>query len=399
MSPREAVNVLLGRVAPVEAEVVPAGDAAGLTGRVLAEAVHLDRDSPACDVSAMDGYAVRSKEVARREVPLAGECRIGRPPETLREGTSLRIYTGSPLPEGADAVLRLEDAVERDATIRLREGVELCAGADIRRRGENARAGDRVLNAGTTLTPAAMAALATVGPERAAVFRRLRVSVVTTGDELVSAEEAAGPMPPWRLRDSNGPTLVAMFSPLTWVEAVTHTHAGDSPDALRRQLGAAVDAADVVFVTGGVSKGAYDYVPDVVARIGGETLFHRIRARPGQPTLGAAVGDTPLLGLPGNPLSAACVARRIGAAVLRARAGFATPDPPAPAVAVEAWGPKALPLWWWRAVRLDRPGVATPIALRGSGDPCGPAASDGFLEAPPDSDGAGLFPYYPWSVT
>ncbi|QDT69199.1 Molybdopterin molybdenumtransferase [Planctomycetes bacterium MalM25] len=394
---RQALADLLARIGPVGAEKrAPATDLLG--GRVLSEPLRLDRDSPACDVSAMDGFAVRLAELREQPLPIRGECRIGQPPEPLPPGVVRRIYTGSPLPPAADTVVRLERGEVDQERLALLPEAELTEGADIRCGGENARAGDQVLAAGRQLTPAAIGALATIGPPSVEVFRPLRVAVLTTGDELVRAEEPPSELPSWRLRDSNGPVLSSMFTPLPWVADVSREHAVDTLEALNEKLGKMAASADIVILTGGVSKGAYDFVPDAVRGLGGEIIFHRIAARPGQPMLGAMVGVTPVLGLPGNPLSVLCTARRMVAPILRKRAGFDTPDPPATMVKLEAWSGKPQKVAWWRPVERAAEGLVRLVPLRGSGDVCGPASSDGFIEAPPGSDGVGPYAFYPWTI-
>ncbi len=394
--PRSALDLLLGKLAPVPTETA-SSDAAKLSGRVLAAPIGLDRDSPACDVSAMDGFAVRLAELEAGPLPLAGECRIGQAPASVAPGTAKRIYTGSPLPDGADTVLRLERGDLEGDRLTLKPGASVSAGADIRRQGENAEQGEQVLPAGIQLTPAAIGAIATVGSQRVELFRRLRVAVITTGDELVGRGESTDELPAWRIRDSNGPVLQSLLGALPFVEKIDHRHADDSLDAVADELRQAVADYDAVVLTGGVSKGAYDYVPPAVERIGGEIVFHRIKARPGQPTLGAVIGETPVVGLPGNPLAVMCAGRRLVVPMLRQRAGLASPVPPPATVALNAWPGKTLPITWWRAVTLVEPGVAQIAALKGSGDVCGPATTDGFVEVSPETSGTGPFAYYPWT--
>lgn len=396
-SPQEALGRLLERIEPVDAEPdAPDPTAAG--GRVLAAPLRLDRDSPACDVSAMDGFAVRVAEVTGATVPVVGECRIGEPPATLPVGAAMRIYTGSPLPAGADAVLQVERAEATDGRVRLGEGQELTQGEHIRRQAENAARDALVLDAGKPLTPAAMTAAASIGFDRVRLHRPLRLAILTTGDELEPASSTEAELPPWRLRDSNGPTLEAMFARIGWVGSIERRHVIDEPEKLVTALSEAVDRCDAVVLTGGVSKGAHDHVPDAVRRSGGEVLFHRIAARPGKPVLGAVREGKPILGLPGNPVSVLCTARRLVAPALRKRAGFFEPDPTRPLVSVPSGWTKTIDLTWWRPVRLIGPGQAELCELRGSGDTCGGAASDGFVEAPPGSLGEKPLPFYGWSV-
>lgn len=390
---------LVAKIQPVESESLTAANCGVLAGRVLGEHVALDRDSPAIDVSAMDGYAVRAAEINENALSLRGECQIGRPPTTLAANVAMRVYTGCPVPLGADAVVRLERAEVSGETVRLKAGVAIEPGTDIRRRGENARRGDRVLSAGERVTPAAVTALASIGSAEVSLYRRLRIAVITTGDELASPEEnASGELPDWRLRDSNGPTLRAMFAPLPWVESVSHAHADDTLGGLTGLLRQALEHADAVVLTGGVSKGAYDFVPEAVASAGAETMFHRLPARPGRPTLGAVAGGKPVFGLPGNPLSVLTTARRLLAPALRRRAGFAAPEDRRPAVTIVRPDQRMIPLTWWRPVRITTHGHAELVPLKGSGDTCGPAVSDGFVEVPPETAGVGPFAYYDWDL-
>ncbi|WP_197526173.1 molybdopterin molybdotransferase MoeA [Botrimarina colliarenosi] len=391
LEPAEAIQQLTQRLAPIGVETVATSAAAE---RVLADPILLDRDSPACDCSAMDGFAVRAAELAAGALPVVGECRIGEPPGALPAHAAMRIYTGSPLPRGADAVIRLERVDEAERVIRLQAGTTVTTGEDLRRRAENAAAGDVVVDRGVELTAASIAAAATVGLGSLCVHRSLRLGVVTTGSELERPD--ASDLPPWRLRDSNGPALAAMFGGLPWIDSVELQHADDSLEELTTVLAESLQRNDAVVLTGGVSKGAYDYVPDAVRSIGGEVVFYRIRARPGQPTLGAVAGEKAIVGLPGNPLAVLTAGRRVLTPVLRRLAGHATIESPTPQVTLEAWSGKTLPLTWWRPVRLNAQGVASLASLRGSGDVCGPAATDGFIEVPADTSGVGPYPYYAW---
>ncbi|QDV75172.1 molybdopterin molybdotransferase MoeA [Botrimarina mediterranea] len=393
IEPAAAIELLASRLAPIGTEELATPDA---TGRVLAREVRLDRDSPACDVSAMDGFAVSAEELTAGVLPIVGECRIGEAPETLPAGSALRIYTGSPVPDGADAVIRLEHVIESEGSITLIKGKSVRAGEDIRRRGENAAAGSVVLSPGIELTAAAIGAVATVGLTVIPVHRRLRVTVITTGNEL--AQFGEGELKPWRLRDSNGPALAAMLGAAPWIESVRRMHANDSLDSLKMAISLGLGGSEAVVLTGGVSKGAYDFVPDAVRAEGGDVLFHRLRARPGQPTLGAIAGGKPIIGLPGNPLAVLTAGRRVLAPLLKRLAGLATFDPPASHVTLNAWSGKPLPLTWWRPVTLTAPGVARLAALQGSGDVCGPAMSDGFIEVPPERADAGPYSYYSWRI-
>lgn len=391
-SPAAALDAFLPRLAPVAAESVPLADAGG---RILAEPVAADRPSPAVDVSAMDGYAVRAAEAAAAEqLPIAGRALIGREPPTLPPGACIHIVTGAPIPPGADAVIRREDVTEAPDHIRLSpEARAVRPGTSIRRRGENAPEGAAILEPGLELTPAAIGALAAFGVVRPRVRRGVRVAILTTGDEVVDPAETPTP---WCLRNSNGYALQALFSRRRWSEVAYATHVPDDPASLERAFREALERCDAVIATGGVSMGDRDYVPAAVRAVGGEVVFHRIPQRPGKPILGAMLKDgRPILALPGNPVSVLVTARRMATAVLERLAGITKPTPPETARIADDG--KRLDLWWHRLVRLTGPGEATLIDGRGSGDIPGAAGADGFVEIPPHEGGPGPWPFYSWA--
>ncbi len=387
-SPGEAIAALVRRCAPVGTEEVTLARACG---RVLAQDVATDRASPAADVSAMDGFAVRSAEAACGVLPLAGEARAGRAPAELRSGHAMPISTGALVPAGADSVVKKEDATVRDGRVELNGGV--AAGQNIRRAGENGPGGALVGRAGLVVTPALVGAMASAGVRSARVFRRVRVGVIVTGDEVVG--DAVGPAP-WQLRDSNGPALGAMVSSAPWAGAVVLPRVADDSSATGRAILSAGSAADLVLLTGGVSMGDHDHVPGVLREVGAEIIFHRVAQRPGRPVLGAVLPNgVPVLGLPGNPVSVMVTARRMAREVAARLAGVAGEER-VPAVRV-AGHDKTLDLWWHRLARVTTSGEACIADGRGSGDVVSAAGADGFVEIPPGRSGAGPWAFYPWA--
>jgi molybdopterin molybdotransferase len=232
-------------------------------------------------------------------LPVAGTVAAGDPPGTkLPPGAALRIMTGAPLPAGADRVIPVELTDGGSARVTVERGVE--TGANVRRRGEIARAGAPLLAAGAHLTPGALALLAAHGIARAPVHRAPRVAVLTTGDEVVApeAEPAAG-----QLRDSHTDFLAAAGATLGLRFELLGI-ARDEEDALRDAVARGLDS-DLLLVCGGVSRGEFDLVGATLAGLGCTTLFHRVAIQPGQPLLAArhsrADGGGLVLGLPGNP--------------------------------------------------------------------------------------------------
>jgi molybdopterin molybdotransferase len=291
----EARRTILENVARLGPEVVPALDG---VGRVVAEDVKAPFDLPRWDNSAMDGFAFRAQEAA---VPaglrVSGYVPAGATPSgDLAAGTAVRILTGAPLPPGADTVVPLEDTEERDGVVRLLKPVR--AGAHVRRRGEDIRAGETVLPAGTVLGPAELSALASSSRLAVPVVRRARVAILSTGDELV---EPGAPLAPGLIHDSNAWALAAAVRQAGAVPAVLGI-ARDDREALRRLLREGL-AADALVTSAGVSVGDRDLVREVLDELGVRQLFWKIDIKPGRPTAFALAGKTPVFSLPGNPVA------------------------------------------------------------------------------------------------
>lgn len=394
-SPAAAVEALAGRLSPVEVETVGLERAAG---RVLAAALAADRPSPAIDVSAMDGYALRLDEAKRGgRITVAGEARIGEAPPEMPSSGAVRIMTGAAVPPGADLVVRRERVAESAQEIEIEPDVaaSLAQGANVRRRGENIGAGETVIEPGGVIDAATIGALAHFGCAEVAVHRCVRIGVIVTGDEV---EDVGAALPDWRLRDSNGPALAALLGAPGWAAVAPPRRAPDEREALRRAVESSVNGVDALFLTGGVSAGDRDYVPDVLRQVGAEIVFHKLPQRPGKPVLGAVVdGRVPVLGLPGNPVSVLVTARRMGAPALRRLAGVVR-TPSSPLVELVNPDDKRLDLWWHRLVSVESPGRAALTPGRGSGDVAAAARSDGFVEIPPGEAGAGPWPYRPWTL-
>lgn len=401
-SPDEAVELLCSRVRRVGTEDVPLSEA---RGRVLGEYIRADRPSPAVDVSAMDGFAVRAAEVGESAMAIVGEVRIGRDPGELPGGAggvggAVRIVTGGALPRGADAVVKVEDVGVCDGgkgvVVSAKGRAELRPGLNVRRCGENAEAGAVVLKPGCAVTPARLTAMASFGVAKPAVFQLVRVAVISTGDEVVSVEKEPTA---WQLRDGNGPAIVGMLGSSAWVEVVGSERVKDDAEEMRRAIQRALKLSDAVVLSGGVSMGHRDFVPTCVRECGGEALFHKIPQRPGRPMLGAVGPDGhAIMALPGNPVSVLVTARRVVLPVLAwmggLRQGFATPRVRLASSSVQTGPPD---LYWQRLVRLNAAGEAEALDGRGSGDVAWAAQSDGFVEVSPGSgDAEGPWPYYPW---
>ncbi|MEA2437555.1 MAG: molybdopterin molybdotransferase [Thermoleophilaceae bacterium] len=308
----EARERVLAAVRPLPAEEV-ALDAA--LGRVLGEEVRSEEDLPPFDSSAMDGFAVVAGPAG--ELPVVGESRAGRPAERpLEPGEAMRISTGAAVPEGADAVVPVE-RVEADTDGRVRVPATR-PGAHIRRAGEDVRAGTPVIAAGTELDPAGVAVLAALGHASVRCGGVPRVAVLVTGDELV---EPGRPLGPGQIRDSNAYALAAQAT-RAGARVASRGIVRDDRDATEAAFARALEEADVVIGSGGVSVGPHDHVKPALAALGVEERFWGVRLKPGKPTwFGQADDGTLVFGLPGNPVSAMITFHLFARPALRALAG------------------------------------------------------------------------------
>jgi molybdopterin molybdotransferase len=274
-------------------------------GRILAAELRAESAVPGFDNSTMDGFAVRTEDTAPAEpghpvrLRIAGESRAGHPADLpLEAGEAIRISTGAMIPEGADAILRLEEASGREGEVETE--TPLLPGRDIRRAGEDIEPGQVVLDAGTLLGPAELGVLASVGSDPVPCVRRPRVSVLSTGDELV---DPPAPLGPGEIHDSNRLTVSALARG-AGAEVATSARAADDPEAVRRALTPALES-DAVVICGGVSVGEHDHVRRVLEEVGAEQRFWGVALRPGRPTwFGVSSRGSLVFGLPGNPVSA-----------------------------------------------------------------------------------------------
>lgn len=281
---------------PLAVERVPVQET---LDRVLAEDVHAAGDVPPFDASAMDGYAVHAG-AAERTLRVIGEARAGAPfGSTCSTGEAVRISTGAAVPESVDAVIR-QESVRVLAHDTIRTASECSPGENVRRAGEDMRAGTRVLISGMRMTPSAIGVAVSAGAASLLVARRPRVRVVCTGDEL---REPGTPLGAGEIHNSNGPMLATLCARRGAVLAPT-VIVGDDPLATADTLREALDSADVVIITGGVSVGPHDHVREILLDIGVTERMAGIAMQPGRPTWFGTRGPTLVFGLPGNPVSA-----------------------------------------------------------------------------------------------
>lgn len=312
-----AVERLRGRFSAVTGLETVSLDRA--LGRVLAADQHSPLAIPAFDCSAMDGWAVRAEELGNGALPVGGRVAAGHPLlEPVRPGHAYRIFTGAPLPAGLDAVVMQEEATEGEGGVLL---PIVAPGTNVRRAGESVAVGDRVLRAGTVLRPQHLGLAAALGLAELPVRQRLRVAVASTGDEV---RDPGSPLPPGGLYDSNRAMLMALLAAAGCVVTDLGIVA-DRPGALSDTLLLAAAGHDLILTSGGVSVGEEDHVRAVLARIG-TVEFWRLAIKPGKPLLVGRIDDTPLLGLPGNPVAVMIGFLLIGREVVAALSGAEPPS-------------------------------------------------------------------------
>ena len=360
----EALERLLDGAARLPAETVPLGDAAW---RVLAGPLAALRTQPPFDASAMDGYAVRSTDVATVPARLAviGEAPAGRRFDgTVGPGQAVRIFTGAPLPEGADTILIQENARVLEAG--LIEAVETVAsGRHIRRRGLDFKEGAALLDDGRMLDPAALSLAASANHASLSVVRRPLVAILATGDELLPPGSEPGPD---QIIASNGFGIAALVDRAGGA-ALDLGIAPDDRGAIDAAIRRALDAgADIIVTIGGASVGDHDLVREVLTRAGMELDFWKIAMRPGKPLMFGRLGAVRVLGLPGNPVASLVCAHLFLAPLICRLAGRPHGLDLRDAVLGEAMAANDQRQDYVRAVADDSTGrmVATPFALQDS---------------------------------
>ncbi|MBT9567327.1 MAG: molybdopterin molybdotransferase MoeA [Thiobacillus sp.] len=297
LSATQLLENLLARARGASATETVAISAA--LGRVLAAPQTSAITVPPLDNSAMDGYAVRLADVTQSGVtlPVSQRIQAGAVGQPLTAGTAARIFTGAPVPLGADAVLMQEDCTAEGETVVIHQLPRL--GENIRRAGEDIESGAQILAAGSRFSPAEMGLAASVGLAEVPVFKRLKVACFFTGDELVTP---GAPLAPGQIYNSNRYTLTGLINDLG-CELIDLGIVPDTLEATEAALTRAAREADVIVTSGGVSVGEADYVRTAVEKLGQVEMW-KVAMKPGKPVVFGQVGDTDFIGLPGNPVSA-----------------------------------------------------------------------------------------------
>ncbi|PIA74328.1 molybdopterin molybdenumtransferase MoeA [Ectopseudomonas toyotomiensis] len=341
-------------------------------GRVLAEPLIAALDLPPWANSAMDGYALRLADCNGQALPISQRIQAGTAPTPLEPGTCARIFTGAPLPEGADTV-EMQENVELDEAGRVHFREPLNVGQNVRAQGQETRSGESVLPAGTRLGPIELGLAASLGAARLSVRRRLRVAVLSTGDELAEPGQALGP---GQIYNSNRRLLIAWLQRL----GCSVVDAGILPDDLQRTREAlgALGEVDLILSTGGVSVGEADFL-GIALREAGELALWKLAIKPGKPLTFGHYQGVPVIGLPGNPASTLVTFGLLARPYMLRRLGVQRVEPLGFAVpAGFTWGKPGMRREYLRA-RLEQ-GRVVPYVNQSSGVLRSAAWAEGLAE-------------------
>ncbi len=325
LAPADAARRILAEVRPQPPLRVPLDDA---LDSVLAEDVVSPLDIPAWNNSAMDGYAARGSDVRGASPTAPVRLRVVEqvpagqfPTRKLGPGESARIFTGAPVPEGADSVIRQEDTDVGTATVTILQDRDV--GVNIRKAGEDIRKGQVVLRAGTPLGPAQLGVLASLAVAHPLVHRRPRVAILASGDEIVDVDQPEAILSGQRTASSNTHTIAALVR-RAGGEPVSLGIARDSPESLRAHLARALES-DLLVTTAGISVGEHDHLRTVLDELGVQQRFWRLRMRPGAPVGFGLLHGIPWIGLPGNPVSTMVTFELFARPAIRAMSGHRLP--------------------------------------------------------------------------
>jgi len=376
----EATHAIKQAMPPFDSETVPL-DAA--MGRVLRQPVHAERDQPPFDRVMMDGIALRFADFDKglRTFPIQSRQHAGDTAHTLEAGKCIEIMTGACLPEGADCVVPVERISVSDGAAEIEAEYDASLRQHIHGRGSDHTEGTQLLRPGTRIAPADVAIIASAGLPQVEVSALPTIRVISTGNELVPAGK---PIEAHQIRESNGPAVVAMLRHKGYVDC-QHDHLVDDVEILERRIAEHLDAADVLVLSGGVSMGKADFVPEVLKELGVEVVFHKISQRPGKPMwFGVGPAKQVVFALPGNPVSTLVCCRQY---VIPALARASAEKDPQPEFAALAQDVTFRPnLTCFLPVRLiSSTGgqvLAMPVQTNTSGDFASLSGTDGYVELP-----------------
>ena len=376
----EALEKILAAMPKLAAEAAAVSSA---TGRILRQSVVAERDQPPFDRVMMDGIALAHADLAAGTTSFPIQCTqmAGEPASTLEPGKAIEIMTGASLPVGADCIVPVERVTIDDGVATLEDGYKVEERQFIHPRASDHAQGSELLVPGKRISPLDIAVITSAGLTEVAVSRAPVIRIISTGDELVPAGVK---IEPHQVRLSNGPAMQALLEKHGYTDC-EHDHLVDERDVLKEWIAVHLEAADVIILSGGVSMGKADYVPEVLAELDVEVIFHKISQRPGKPMwFGKGPDGQSVFALPGNPVSALVCCRQY---VIPALTKASLANVRAPEFAALASDVTFDPdLTCFQPVRLisNAAGqvLAMPVKTNTSGDFTALSATDGYVELP-----------------
>jgi len=386
LTPQQVLDTLLSSVTVLPAQPTPLRES---VGRILRQEVMPERDNPPFDRVCMDGVAIASTSFAAgaRRYELQGTQAAGSVPQALTGSErAIEVMTGAVLPPGTDCVIPLEEYSLSGGTLALNADASAEPWRNVQRRGSDSQPGVAMLTAGARLGAAEVAVVASAGLATVATSRPPRICVVSTGDELIEPGQAIADH---QVRRSNAYAVSAALRAHGF-GAVEDDHLRDEEMLMRARLGAHLSSHDVIVLSGGVSKGKFDFVPAALTFLGVEEVFHQVAQRPGRPMwFGRGPQGQLVFGLPGNPVSTLiCLVRYVLPALY---AAMGARPAAVERIAMAREMRKGRPMVYFMPVALESregaPSVASPRPPSGSGDFLALAGTDGFVELPARPDG------------
>jgi len=378
----KAIAMVLDTTPPLNSVKVSLKKAAGMA---LRKPIRGDRPLPPFNRSAMDGYAVKCADFKNgtARIAVAGVLEAGSQWKgRLKKGYCVKIMTGAPLPDGAEAVVKVEHSRRVGNNVELTEPA-VKKWLNVHRKGADSKKGELLVDKGSFLTPGALAVAASVGATTLTVTRKINVTIITTGSELVPPHRKPKPS---QIRDGNLFLLMGSFSGISWANASYAGTVSDDPEKFRKAVTGAIKKSDMVVVTGGVSMGDSDYTCRVLDEIGVSKIFHKAAIRPGKPLWFGIKGKTLVFGLPGNPVSVAVTFHEFVLPALKKIAGLSDGDAMPMSVTLPLSQPvrKKHDLREFRISAFANGGKSVePVAsYQGSGDFVSASKSDGVIVLP-----------------
>jgi len=386
----KAKELLKGLAISPKSHIIPLSQA---VGKFTSNPVFAPMNVPSFDNSGMDGYAFAWDDLGESR-KLAQVVQAGVNPDfTLEKGTAVRIFTGAPVPRGADTVVQQEWVTVIGDTIFF-ELEKLVKGMHVRKAGSQCQTGELILNSGTQVTPGTIGLLASLGIEQVEVFRSPNVSIILTGDEIIEIGQA---LQPGQIYNANGPALIAYLSQMGITE-VKVLKVKDEKSEVTRVIGEALEASDVVLLTGGISVGDYDFVKGSLAENGVLQLFYKVKQKPGKPIFAGVKGEKMIFALPGNPASVlTCFIQYVKPFLLRLLGNPDAWNAPVYFPIASDFNKKA-PLTFFLKAKLDN-GRVIILPAQESFNLLSFGIADGVVEIPQELEhveAGSLVAFYPW---